>query len=99
MKSRMILSTIVMVVALAFAPAAFASNSSVGTYGGQGGEVAGSVSGGSASEPGASSGAAANSSALPFTGLDLKLLAGGGLVLLLGGFGMARMAAHREDTL
>ncbi|MEZ5073539.1 MAG: hypothetical protein R2691_01725 [Solirubrobacterales bacterium] len=98
MKSRMILSTIGVVVALAFAPAAFASNSSVGTYGGQGGEVAGSVSGNAASGSGASGGATANSSALPFTGLDLKLLAGGGLVLLLGGFGMARIAARREDA-
>ena len=43
-------------------------------------------------------GETANSSALPFTGLDLELLAGGGLLLLLGGFGMARMAARREDT-
>lgn len=94
MKSRMILSTIVLVVALALAPAAFANNSSVGTYGGQGGEVAGSVAGGEASDPGA----AENSSALPFTGLDLELLAGGGLLLLLGGFGMARMAARREDA-
>ncbi|MCB0875103.1 MAG: hypothetical protein R2718_08340 [Solirubrobacterales bacterium] len=96
MKSRMILSTIVLVVALAVAPAAFANNSSVGTYGGQGGEVAGSVAGGEATDPGT---AASNSSALPFTGLDLKLLAGGGLLLLLGGFGMARMAGHREDVL
>ena len=94
-KSRMILSTIVMVVALALAPAAFANNSSVGTYGGAGGEVAGSVSGGNATDPGT---AASNSSALPFTGLDLALLAGGGLLLLLGGVGMARMAARREDA-
>ncbi|HET6830657.1 MAG TPA: hypothetical protein VFH44_04830 [Solirubrobacterales bacterium] len=95
MKSRMILSTIVLVVALALAPAAFAGNSSVGTYGGQGGEVAGSVTGGDPADPGSE---AANSSALPFTGLDLELLAGGGLLLLLGGFGMARMAARREDA-
>ena len=94
MKSRMILSTIVLVVALALAPAAFADNSSVGTYAGQGGEVAGSVAGGEGADPGE----AANSSALPFTGLDLELLAGGGLLLLLGGFGMARMAGRREDT-
>jgi hypothetical protein len=91
----MILSTIVMVVALALAPAAFANNSSVGTYGGAGGEVAGSVSSGNTTDPGA---AASNSSALPFTGLDLELLAGGGLLLLLGGVGMARMTARREDA-
>ncbi len=98
MKSRMILSTAVVVVALALAPAAFANNSSVETYGGQGGDVAGSVAGGGPTDPGAT-GAASNSSALPFTGLDLELLAGGGLLLLLGGFGMARMVARREDAI
>jgi hypothetical protein len=95
-KSRMILSTVVLTVALALAPAAVADNSSVGTYAGQGGEVAGSVASGGGA--GADPGETANSSALPFTGLDLELLAGGGLLLLLGGFGMARMAARREDT-
>ena len=98
MKTRMILSTMVLVVGLALAPAALA-NSSVETYGGQGGEVAGSVSSGGPTDLGATADADANSSsALPFTGLDLELLAGGGLLLLLGGFGMARMVARREDT-
>lgn len=95
----MILSTMVLIAGLALAPAAFADNASVGTYGGQGGEVAGSVSGGEATDQGSGQVAeASNSSALPFTGLDLELLAGGGLLLLLGGFGMARMAARREDA-
>ena len=53
MKSRMILSSLALVVVLAFAPTAMASNSSVETYGGQGGEVAGSVSGGDPTDPGA----------------------------------------------
>jgi hypothetical protein len=94
-KTRMILSTMVLVVGLALAPAALA-NSSVETYGGQGGEVAGSVSSGGPTDPGATADTN-SSSALPFTGLDLELLAGGGLLLLLGGFGMARMVARRED--
>lgn len=95
----MILSTMVLVAALAFAPAALADNASVGTYGGQGGDVAGSVSGGDATDPGSGEAVeASHSSALPFTGLDLKLLAGGGLLLLLGGFGMARVAARHEDA-
>lgn len=95
MKSRMILSSLALVVMLAFAPTAMASNSSVETYGGQGGEVAGSVAGGDPTDPGAS--ASSSSSALPFTGLDVELLAGGGLVLLLGGVAMARMSRTRED--
>ena len=99
MKTRMILSTMVLVVGLALAPAALANSSSVETYGGQGGEVAGSVSSGGPTDLGATADADADSSsALPFTGLDLELLAGGGLLLLLGGFGMARMVARREDT-
>ena len=98
MKSRMILSFVGLVVVLAFAPVAAASNSSVETYGGQGGELAGSVSGGDPSDPGASGDPASNSSALPFTGLDLELLAGGGLILLLGGVAMARMSRTRHDT-
>lgn len=97
MKSRMILSSLALVVVLALAPTAMASNSSVETYGGQGGEVAGSVSGGDPTDPGASADPASSSSALPFTGLDVELLAGGGLVLLLGGVAMARMSRTRED--
>lgn len=93
----MILSTMVLVVGLALAPAALA-NSSVETYGGQGGEVAGSVSSGGPDLGATADADADSSSALPFTGLDLELLAGGGLLLLLGGFGMARMVARREDT-
>ena len=91
----MILSVMIAAFALALAPVAMAENSSVGTYGGQGGEVAGSVASGDPSDPGAE---ADSNSALPFTGLDLPLLAGGGLVLLLAGAGMARMVATREDA-
>jgi hypothetical protein len=79
---------------LVLAPVSFGENSSVGTYGGSGGSVAGSVASGSA---GSGSGAtasptASSSSGLPFTGFDVALLAGGGLLLVLGGFAMARMA-------
>lgn len=81
---------------LVLAPVSFGENSSVGTYGGSGGSVAGSVASGSA---GSGSGAtasptASSSSGLPFTGFDVALLAGGGLLLVLGGFAMARMAAR-----
>jgi hypothetical protein len=85
---RMILSTVVVVVALALAPAAMADSSSVGTYGGQGGEVAGSV----ASDPGN------QASSLPFTGLDVGLMAGGGALLLLIGLTMARAVPRNRDV-
>ena len=89
-KMRMILSTVVMIAALALAPAAMADSSSVGTYGGQGGEVAGSVA--SASDP------ASQSSSLPFTGLDVGLMAGGGALLLLIGLTMARTVPRNRDV-
>jgi hypothetical protein len=96
----MILSAATVVLALAFAPAALAQSSSVDTYGGQGGEVAGLVSSGDSGSPGSPSGdgTASSSSALPFTGLDVTLLAGGGLVLLLAGIGMARLVGRTEDS-
>lgn len=81
---RMILSTMVIIAALAFAPAAMADSSSVGTYGGQGGDVAGSVSSDSGGDP------ADQAGALPFTGLDVGLMVGGGVLLLLVGFTMSR---------
>ena len=76
---------------LALAPSAMAQGSSVETYGGQGTEVAGLESGGAspATEGGAGS--------LPFTGLDLALLVGGGLVLLLIGLTLAR-SVRREQA-
>ena len=90
---------VVAALMLVLAPVSFGQNSSVGTYGGSGGSVAGSVASGSA---GSGSGSAASptatasssSSALPFTGFDVALLAGGGLLLVLGGFAMARMVAR-----
>jgi hypothetical protein len=90
----MILGAMIVAGALALAPAAMAENSSVGTYAGQGGDLAGLVSGGDPS----GTAAADSSGSLPFTGLDVKLLAGGGLLLLLAGVGMARVVARREDA-
>jgi hypothetical protein len=88
---------IVASLALATAPITFGQSSSVETYGGQGGNIASSVKGGA---PGATHAAAPSSSAgaggLPFTGLDVALLVGGGMILLLLGLGMARMARRTE---
>jgi hypothetical protein len=67
--------------AVVYAPLALAQQSSVDGYGGGAGGVQSEVEGG---------GGAGGS--LPFTGMDLGLLIGGGLVLLAVGFGLRRLA-------
>jgi hypothetical protein len=84
----MSLSLVTAILALALAPAAFAQNVSGQGYGGQGAEVAAVTAGGDPGDP--SSTGSASSGSLPFTGLDVTLLAGGGLLLLLIGVGMSR---------
>lgn len=93
-KLRMVLGVSALMVVLALAPAASAQSSSVDTYGGNGGAVAGVSSGGG---PGSGTGSSSSGS-LPFTGLDVGLIAGGGLVLLLMGIGMARITARPTRT-
>jgi hypothetical protein len=79
---------------LFFSQAAFAANSSVATYAGAGGgtqaqiNAGGPTSPGTGSSPGAgvsSPGMGPGAGALPFTGLDLVLAAGGGLLLIGAG--------------
>jgi hypothetical protein len=83
------------VLALAFASASFAANSSVETYSGGGGNVQTQVaSGGNPSEPSATS----DSGSLPFTGFDVGLALGGGLILLAGGALIARLTPRGERT-
>jgi hypothetical protein len=87
---------------LALTPAAFAQSSGTG-YAGEGG-VAGQVSqgGGGNNGGGKVAGTTAASEANPpsnngvlaFTGLDLALIAGGGLLLLAGGVALSRMVAR-----
>lgn len=91
---------VVAVTMLALAPVSYGLSSSVETYGGQGGNVAGSVASGTTGGPGATvsptsaSASSSSTSSLPFTGLDVVLLGGGGLLLLLAGVAMARMAGR-----
>ena len=99
----MILLTIVGVLALA--PSAVAQSTPTG-YGGQAGGVAGQVQqGGAGGEQGvagtsqngngtAASNASSGNGVLPFTGLDLALIAGGGLMLLAGGVALSRLVAR-----
>lgn len=70
-------------------PAAFAQDSSVGTYGGSGGESQAQI------EETAGLTATSDPGALPFTGLDLALIAGGGLLLLGTGVLVARATSER----
>jgi hypothetical protein len=95
------------IAVLALAPAAFAQSTGTG-YGGEAGGVAGQVQqggeGGVAGQTAKGSNgngtAAATASGgggggvLAFTGLDLVLIAGGGLVLLAGGVALSRLVAR-----
>jgi hypothetical protein len=106
-KVRIGLAAVIAVLALA--PAAFAQSTGTG-YGGQGGGVAGQVApGGPPSAGGAAAGAeaahgggAAAAEAgeaeagglLAFTGLDVALIVGGGLLLLAAGVALSRIVAR-----
>jgi len=92
------------VAILALAPAAFAQSTGTG-YAGEGGVAGqvqqgeGGVAGQTASGTNGNGTAAANASGggggvLAFTGLDLALIAGGGLVLLVGGVALSRLVAR-----
>ena len=95
MSIKVHICAVVAVIVLALAPVAHGQGSSVETYGGQGGNVASNVGGNGAS--GAASPAShSGSSALPFTGLDVAFLGGGGLLLMLAGALMASMVGRTK---
>jgi hypothetical protein len=83
---------------LALAPAAFAQTDPyAGTGSGTQGQVAGGGGGGTAGNAATPSVAAEptdDGSVLAFTGLDVALIAGGGLLLLAGGVGLSRLVAR-----
>lgn len=78
---------------IAFASTAAAQESSIRTYGGDSANMAATLAqgGGSASDPTAAGG-------LPFTGMDLMLAAGGGVLLLLAGLALARLVQPRATA-
>ena len=102
--TRRLVAILTVVGALALAPAAFAQSSGTG-YGGPAGDVAGQtaqggnngngngVAGTSNSGPAATQTSTGNG-VLAFTGLDLALLAGGGLVLLASGVALSRLVGR-----
>lgn len=91
--TKLIRSTITTIVAigfLAFASAGVAQETSVEGYAGVGGETVSGVAAGD----GAGASGSADDGALPFTGLDLGLALGGGLILLGTGVALSRLVAR-----
>jgi hypothetical protein len=83
------------IIVMAFAPAALAADSSVETYGGAGGKIQSQIQTGESNDPGT---ATDPGGALPFTGLDLGLVAGGGVLLLGAGALMTAAAARTRPS-
>jgi hypothetical protein len=72
-----------MVLTLAFAGTALAADPTVRAYGGQGGAIQRELQ------------TPARGARLPFTGLDLGLLVGGGMVLVLVGGSLWRLSSEK----
>jgi hypothetical protein len=91
---RLALLMAVVAVVLALAAPAYAQSATSDAYAGKGGGIVGTVnSGNGPSAPAPQQVQAANSSgSLPFTGLDVGLLALGGIALVGVGIGLRRFA-------
>lgn len=88
---RLALLTVVVAFALFAAVPAYGANAVTDAYGGQGGGVLGAVdSGGGNGSPPAQ--VVESSGSLPFTGLDVGLLALGGALLVGVGVGLRRVS-------
>jgi hypothetical protein len=79
-------TAVVCLAALALVPAAFGASAQTG-YSGIGGNVQSQVE--------KSGSAASGVAGLPFTGLDLALIVGGGLALVLAGGTIRRLSTRR----
>jgi len=91
----LVIATVLTVGALGASSTAYAGGSAEHIYGGRGGNVQAQVQGG-AKDPNSAQGVSAASAetpaGLPFTGLDLTLMLGGGLVLVASGVALGRLA-------
>lgn len=84
------------VLALALPATALGQTAQSG-YTGPEGDIQEAVAGTGSGPTGGSTDGSGDGSALPFTGLDVALLVGGGALLLTAGLGMRRLA-RRPDT-
>jgi hypothetical protein len=92
MKTRLTSILAILVVALVVAAPAFAQTASQNGYSGPGGQVQAQVDDeANAPVAVAESGGGGGGGSLPFTGLDVALLAGAGLLLAGAGIGMRRL--------
>ena len=87
---RLALLTVVVALALFTAAPAFAASAASDGYGGEGGGVLGASGGGGNGSPPAQ--VVDTGGSLPFTGLDLGLLALGGCALVGVGVGLRRLS-------
>lgn len=99
---RSFLATPVVAAVIAIAPAsAIAQSSSADAYGGQGGDVQSAVQSGAeptSANPSSSNSSGSGSSTLPFTGLDIGLMAVGGALLIAVGAGLARVMPRSSES-
>src|SRR6476620_11316123 len=94
----LIVALLVTVAALTASTGGDATGCSQHTYGGRGGNVQADIQGG-AKDPQGTQGTVASASTpagLPFTGLDLALMLGGGLVLVASGLTLSRLATRGD---
>jgi hypothetical protein len=89
---RLALLTVVVAIALAAAAPAFGASAVTDAYGGKGGGVLGAVNSGGGNGTPPAQVVASEGGSLPFTGLDIGLLALGGCALVGVGFGLRRLA-------
>jgi hypothetical protein len=90
-RSTRLAALVVTLGMLALAPAAYGQGTAGSGYGGDGGENVGNV------ESGTQGGEAKEAGGLPFTGLDVSLILGGGLILVATGAGLGRVVARHSE--
>jgi hypothetical protein len=91
MKTRLTCVLAILVMGLVMAAPAFAQTSSQDGYTDQAGQVQGQLDDESSAPVAVTGSGGGGGGSLPFTGLDVALLAGAGVVLVGAGIGMQRL--------